>query len=84
MSNGRLITPLRALKYGLTLVAKEKGELPVLETCREIMKEAYEHYRAGRMREGYFKMQEMEKLIKTLPSMWKECWNISQTSPYCI
>jgi hypothetical protein len=56
------------LRYGLDLTAKEKGELPVLETCRRMVEEAYEHYRADRMREGYFKLQEMEKILKKLPS----------------
>ena len=56
------------LRYGLDLTAKEKGNLPVLATCRGMVKEAYEHYRAGRMREGFFKLQEMEKLLRRLPS----------------
>lgn len=56
------------LRCGLKLTAKEKGELPALATCVIVVEEAYRHYCAGRMREGYFKLQEMEKLIKKLPS----------------
>jgi hypothetical protein len=56
------------LRYGLDLTAKEKGDLPVLTRCRGMVEEAYEHYRAGRMREGFFKLQEMEKNLKKLPS----------------
>jgi hypothetical protein len=56
------------LRYGLDLTAKEKGELPVLATCRGMVEKAYAHYRAGRMREGFFKLQEMENILKTIPS----------------
>ncbi|HEY2787767.1 MAG TPA: hypothetical protein VGJ05_22610 [Fimbriiglobus sp.] len=56
------------LRYGLDLTAKEKGELPFLATCREMVEEAYGHYRGGRMREGFFKLQEMENILKKIPS----------------
>lgn len=56
------------LRYGLMLTTKEKGELPVLATCRAMVEEAYNHYREGRMRDGFFKLQEMEKLLRKLPS----------------
>jgi hypothetical protein len=56
------------LRYGLDLTAQEKGELPVLATCRSLVKEAYVHYTNGRMREGYFKIEEMEKLLRKIPS----------------
>src|SRR5258708_1730462 len=56
------------LRYGLALTAQEKGELPVLDVCGNMVEAAYAHYREGRMREGFFKLQEMEVLLKTLPS----------------
>lgn len=56
------------LRHGLAITAKEKGELPVLATCRAMVEEAYNHYREGRVREGCFKLQEMAKLIRKLPS----------------
>ncbi len=56
------------LRHGLSLTATEKGELPVVATCRSMVEEAYTHYGEGRMREGFFKLEEMEKLLKTLPS----------------
>jgi hypothetical protein len=56
------------LRYGLDLTAREKGELPVLATCRGMVEEAYAHYRGGRMREGFFKLQEMENILKKIPS----------------
>jgi hypothetical protein len=56
------------LRYGLQLTAQEKGESELLTTCRELVEAAYEEYRAGRDRQGQSKLEEMEKLIKKLPS----------------
>lgn len=56
------------LRYGLSLAAKEKGDLPIFATCRAMVEEAYNHYREGRMREGFFKLEEMGKLLRKLPS----------------
>lgn len=56
------------LRHGLELAVKEKGELPVLPRCRELVEKAYAHYRAGRKREVFFTLSEMEKLLKTIPS----------------
>jgi hypothetical protein len=56
------------LNFGFDLVEKEKGEHPVLKSCREITKEAYDRYRSGGVREGCAKMRELEKLIKAIPS----------------
>ena len=58
----------KGLEYGLNLIAIEKGEMPVLEICRGIAKEAYAHYIAGHVPEGCSKMREIERLIKKLPS----------------
>lgn len=56
------------LRHGLDIAVKEKGELPVLPRCRELVDEAYAHYLAGRKREGFFTLSEMEKLLNTIPS----------------
>lgn len=56
------------LRHGLAITAEEKGELPVLVTCRTMVEEAYAHYCEGRIREGCLKLQEMAKLIRKLPS----------------
>lgn len=56
------------LRHGLSLTAAEKGDLPVLSTCRAMIEEAYTHYREGRMRDGFVKLEEMEKLLRKLPS----------------
>ena len=56
------------LRYGLALTAKEKGELPVLAKCREIVEHAYKFYREGQAREGFFKLEQLEKLLGMIPS----------------
>jgi len=56
------------LRHGLEITAKEKGELAVLPRCRELVGEAYVHYRAGREREGFLTLRAMEDLLKTIPS----------------
>ncbi len=56
------------LRHGLCLTAKEKGELPILLRCRELVEEAYVHYQAGREREGFLTLREMQNLLKTIPS----------------
>ncbi len=56
------------LRYGLQLTAAEKGELPILAVCRQLVEEAYAFYREGRRREGFFKLEEVAKLLKAIPS----------------
>jgi hypothetical protein len=56
------------LCYGMELTEKEVGPLPVLNTCRELIDTAFVHYRAGRIREGFFTLQDAQKLIDALPS----------------
>jgi hypothetical protein len=56
------------LRYGLKLAAQEKGESPLLAKCRELVEEAYAEYRAGRDPAGQLKLEEMEKLLKQLPT----------------
>lgn len=56
------------LRFGLDLTAQEKGDLPVLATCRTLVEEAYVHYREGRVREGFFTLEAMRKLVRKIPS----------------
>jgi len=56
------------LRYGLDLTAKEKGESPKIDACRKLVEAAYGHYKGSRMREGIFALQELQKLLKKIPS----------------
>ena len=58
----------RGLREGLALVINEKGEKPVFRDCGRLVEEAYEQYRAGNKREGFFKLEEVNKLLKKVPS----------------
>lgn len=56
------------LRLGLRLAAQEKGDLPALATCWGLVDEAYDHYREGRVRDGFLKLEEIQKLLKKIPS----------------
>ncbi len=56
------------LRYGLQLTAAEKGDSELLATCRELVEAAYAKYQAGDEVAGQAKLEEVESLIKTLPS----------------
>jgi len=56
------------LQYGLQLAAKEKGESDLLEKCRSLIDSAYIEYRAGHDHLGQAKLEEVEKLLKKLPT----------------
>ena len=56
------------LRYGLDLTAKEKGDSEVVAKCRELVEEAYAEYVAGRDMGGQRKLEEMDELLKKLPS----------------
>lgn len=56
------------LRYGLELTAQEKGESEVLKQCRAIVEQAFVMYVAGDDLAGQHKLEEIEKLLKTIPS----------------
>jgi hypothetical protein len=58
----------RGLREGLALAVKEKGDKPVFHDCERLVEDAYEQYRAGNRREGFFKLEEVNKLLKKVPS----------------
>jgi hypothetical protein len=63
-----LALAFEGLRFGLKLAAEEKGPMPVFATCEKLVDEAYAHYREGRTREGFFKLEEMQKLLKKIPT----------------
>lgn len=56
------------LHYGLDLTTQEKGESDVVTQCRTLVEDAYAAYRAGDDMEGQRKLEEVEKLLKKIPS----------------
>lgn len=58
----------RGLREGLALAVEEKGDKPVFHECERLIEEAYLEYRADNRREGFFKLEEVNKLLKKVPS----------------
>ena len=56
------------LRFGLDLVAREKRETRDLARCRELVKLAEIEYREGRNHQGQARLEEMEMLLKKMPS----------------
>jgi len=56
------------LRLGLKMAEEEKGPKPVFVQCKQLVEEAYAHYRQGQMPEGYKKLDEMQKLLRKIPS----------------
>lgn len=56
------------LRYGLSLAVKEKGERKQFTECQRLVEEAYQHYQQGNEREGFFKLEDVHKLLRKIPS----------------
>jgi hypothetical protein len=56
------------LRLGLQMAAQEKGEREEFARGRSLVDDAHAAYRDGRMRDGFFKLEELEKLLKKVPS----------------
>lgn len=56
------------LRYGLDLTEQEKGMSDVVTQCRVLVEQAYAAYRDGNDMEGQRKLEEVEKLLKKIPS----------------
>ena len=52
------------LRQGLNLAVKEKGKRPEFATCHALVEEAHDHYRVGRVREGFFALEKFHKLLR--------------------
>ena len=58
----------RGLREGLNLAIQEKGPKQVFTDCERLVDEAYKEYIAGRNREGFFKLEEVNKLLRKIPT----------------
>ena len=56
------------LRLGLKMAAEEKGERAEFARGRALVDEAYTAYRDGNVRDGFFKLEELQKLLKKVPS----------------
>ena len=58
----------RGLQEGLRLAVEEQRPKPVILECERLVGEACDEYRAGRAREGFFKLEEVRTLLRTIPT----------------
>lgn len=58
----------KGLRYGLDIAEKEVGEGLILKQCRELVEQAYVEYRAGRDMAGQVKLEEVDELLRKLPT----------------
>ena len=56
------------LRLGLRMAIEEKGDREEFGLSKAMIEDAYAVYRDGRMRDGFFKLEELQKLLKTIPS----------------
>jgi hypothetical protein len=56
------------LRYGLFLAVKEKGACAVFEECHRLVEDAYGYYKEGNKREGFFKLEEVCRLLRKMSS----------------
>jgi hypothetical protein len=56
------------LQVGLRMAIEEKGEREEFTQGESLVEEAYAAYRDGRVRDGFFKLEELQKLLKKVPS----------------
>jgi hypothetical protein len=56
------------LRLGLRMAAEEKGKHDEFAQGESLVESAYVAYRAGRVRDGFFMLEEFQKLLKKVPS----------------
>jgi hypothetical protein len=56
------------LRLGLKMATKEKGTRPEFVDCNQLVMGAEADYGAGRIREGFAKLEDVIKLLKKVPS----------------
>ena len=56
------------LRLGLDMAAREKGKRIEFVDSRLLVEEAYEAYNAGDVRSGFAKLDQVQKLLRKVPS----------------
>lgn len=56
------------LRLGLTMAVEKEGEREEFTRGRALVEEAHAAYRDGNVRDGFFKLEELQKLLKKVPS----------------
>jgi hypothetical protein len=56
------------LRLGLRMAVEEKGEREEFTKGKVLVDHAYAAYRDGRVRDGFFKLEDLEKVLRKVPS----------------
>lgn len=56
------------LRLGLEMATKEKGEREEFVKGRALVEDACDAYREGRIRDGFFKLEELQKVLRKVPT----------------
>ena len=56
------------LREGLTLAEKEKGDKVRFDYWKRLVEQAYAEYRIGRRREGFSKLEELNRFLRDIPT----------------
>ena len=56
------------LRLGLNMAVEEKGDRAEFAQGRTLVEDAYAAYLAGNVRDGFFKLEALQKLLKKVPS----------------
>ena len=56
------------LRLGLAMASEEKGQRVEFTQGKALVEEAYSAYKEGRVRDGFFKLAQLQKLLKKVPS----------------
>jgi len=56
------------LRHGLEMAVREKGARKEFAACRPLIQEAYEAYKADNVRAGFAKLEQVQKLLRKIPS----------------
>lgn len=54
----------RGLREGVLLAISEKGPRSEFDECSRLIEEAYDHYKLGRRKEGFFALDQAHKLLR--------------------
>src|SRR5262245_5200331 len=56
------------LRLGLQTATEEKGERDEFTRGKALVEDAYDAFRDGHVRDGFIKLEELQKLLKKVPS----------------
>ncbi len=56
------------LRLGLRMAVEEKGERDEFTRGESLVEDAYAAYRDGRVRDGFLKLEELQKSLRRVPS----------------